>query len=276
MNIQKELKIKAMYVQGVSVKQICKECTCSTNTISKVLDKYNIPKRTKRKLNKDFSKFYDLTLPETQYWLGYICADGNIEYNTKSRVYKVSLFSKEEEPIQKYVSYFGTETVTVYKRPTGIIEACIHSKELAEYFINVLNIPPNKSLILNPNIKYTPNFILGYFDGDGCIVNSSANRTRYESSITCGSKVFLEKIKQQLDKNNIHSTITKHTDCNAYVLNIYRKEDSKKFYYWLYRNKITCLSRKLNNYVALFGNIENNKLGELQEDERQSAAKQKK
>ena len=56
-NIERELKIVELYKQGISQKQICKECKCSTNTISDVIDKYNIPRRAKRKKNKDLSKF---------------------------------------------------------------------------------------------------------------------------------------------------------------------------------------------------------------------------
>lgn len=258
MVIEKEIQIKNEYVNNCKVKDICKKYKCSTNTISKILNKYNIPKRAKRKTNKDITKFFNLNLPETQYWLGYICADGNIEYDIKNRIYKVSLFSKEEEPINKYINYFGENTVSKNVRKTGIIEAYINSKELTEYFINVLNITPNKSLTLNPNIKFTNNFILGYFDGDGCIRNSTDKQIRYECNITCGSKIFIDKIKSILDSLNIYSIIYKHTDCNAYKIRIDRKNDSKKFYKWLYKNYVVCLSRKLNNFVALYGNIEKN------------------
>lgn len=257
-DLKRELKIKELYEKGVTQKEICKECKCSTNTIGKILDKYNIPRRIQRKPNKDFSKFYDLSLPETQYWIGYICADGNIEYSTDHRIYKVSLFSKEEEPIKKFVKYFGTDTVSIHRRKSGIIEAYINSKELATYFIEKLNIVPNKSNILDPNIEYTTNFILGYFDGDGCIVNSSDSRKRHECNITCGSRIFLEKIKEKLDAQGIYSIIYQHTDCDAYKIRIDRKEDSEKFYRWLYKEKSVCLSRKLNNFVALYGNIDEN------------------
>ena len=270
---QRKIEIAELYKQGISVKEICAKCKCSTNTISKVLDEFNIPKRSKRKLNKDFSKFYDLNAKETQYWIGYICADGNIQYDVNNRVYKVALFSKEEEPINNFVKYFGENTVSIHRRKTGIIEAYINSKELCEYFINVLNILPNKSLTLDPNIKFTPNFILGYFDGDGCIRNSSEKQVRYECNITCGNKEFLEKIKEVLDSEDIYSIIYKHTDCNAYKIRIDRKEESRKFYKFLYKNKVTCLSRKLNNFVALFGNLEDESSSELLEPVGESAAK---
>lgn len=271
----REIKIAELYKEGVSQKQICKLCNCSTNTISKVIDKFNIPRRTVRKNNKDLSKFYDLSLPETQYWIGYICADGNIQYDIKNRIYKVSLFSKEEEPILNFIKYFGENTVSLHKRKTGILEAYINSKELVEYFINVLNITPKKSLTLDPNIEYTSNFILGYFDGDGCIRNSNEKQIRYECNITCGNKSFLDKIKYILDKEGIYSIIYEHTDCKAFKIRIDRKKDSEKFYKFLYKNMITCLSRKLNNFVVLFGNLEVIKSGELLEFVGESAAKLK-
>ncbi len=266
-SINEELVVK-LYVEGETLANITRTCHCSTNTISAIVDKYNIPKRSKkinRKPHKDLSKFKDLTLPETQYWMGFICADGNINYIPEKRAYKVSLFSKDEEVITKFIKYFGENTVCRNDRPTGIKEAYICSKELCEYFINILNITPNKSLTLNPNIEYTNNFILGYFDGDGCIRNSSEKQIRYECNITCASKTFLAKIKTILDNNNIYSIIYQHTDCNAYKIRIDRKSESEKFYHFLYKDAVVCLSRKLKNFVALYGDIENEKLGELQE-----------
>jgi hypothetical protein len=274
MDKETELKICKLYKEGVKTKDIYSECHCSSNTVSKILDKYGIPKRQIHNTNKDLSKFYNLDSPETQYWLGFICADGNIEYNKNSRIYKVSLFSKDLEVINKFIKYFGKENVNTHTRKqNGIYEAYINSKKLCEYFVNELNITPNKSLKLNPNIEFTNNFILGYFDGDGCIRNSSEKQIRYECNITSGSLSFLEKIKEKLDEQGIYSCYYKHSDCNAYKLRIDRKEDSKKFYKWLYKDAVVCLLRKLKNFVALYGNIENKKLGELQELVGESAAK---
>lgn len=267
MEKEKELQICKLYKNGVKNSDICKECHCSTNTISKIIDKYNIPRRQKQQnRHKDLSKFYDLSNPETQYWIGFICADGNVNYNLSSYIYKVSLFSKDWEVIEKFQKYFGKENVSIHTRKqNGVHEIYISSKELCEYFINQLNITTNKSLTLDPNIEYTSNFILGYFDGDGSIRNSSEKQVRYECNITSGSLPFLKKVKEKLDEQGIYSVYYKHTDCNAYKIRIDRKEDSEKFYKWLYKDAVVCLSRKLKNFVALYGNIENEKLGEMLE-----------
>lgn len=259
-----ELALCEAYKSGTLSSNICKQFKCSTNTISKILNKYSIKKRITKKV-KDFKKFYDLTLPETQYWIGYICADGSIQYNTSSRNYTVRLYSKDIETINRFVKYFGEDVVNVNNtNPSGVIVAYISSKELCQYFINVLNILPNKSNILDPNVEFTKNFILGYFDGDGCIRNTSSNgQIRYECNITSGCKSFLEKIKNILNSAGIYSVLYQHTDCTAYKIRIDRKAESEKFYKWLYSDMVTCMPRKLNNFVALYGNIKEKESGEI-------------
>lgn len=261
----REEKICELYKKGVKSSEICKECHCSTNTISKILEKHGIPKRQPKKMKKDLSKFYDLDNPETQYWIGYICADGNIVYDLDKRHYRVSLYSKDKEVIDKFVKYFGESNLNTFTRKSdGLHQVYVDSKELAKYFVEELNIVPNKSLTLNPNIKYTPNFILGYFDGDGWITNSTSNRIRYECGIVSGSEIFIDKIKSILDSENIYNVKVIEDD-HMYRLRIDRKLDSEKFYKWLYKDYVVCLSRKLNIFVALYGNIKK-KSGELLEN----------
>ena len=233
--MEKELKICEMYEQGKKVSEITKECKCSTNTISKVIEKYGIPKRQIKNLDKDISKFFELDKEETQYWIGYICADGNIQYDFDNRNYTVSLYSKEMEPLLKFQKYFGKDIVKIHiTKTTGMIKAYINSKKLCEYFIETLNITPRKSKDLNPNIEFTNHFIRGYFDGDGCIVNSNYKRIRHEANITSGCKSFLEKIKTILDNEGIYSILYQYTNCDAFKIRIDRKEDSEKLYYYLY------------------------------------------
>lgn len=252
-----ELELVESYKRGSKTSSIAKEFHCSTNTISKIIDKYKIPRRAKiPNTHKDLSKFYDLSLLETQYWLGYICADGNVQYNTEKGMYKLSLTSIDKEVIDKFINYFGEQNTGTHKRKqNGIYEVYICSKELCKYLVESLNITENKSLTLNPNIELTPNFILGYFDGDGCIVSSTDSRTRYECNFTCGNLDFLIRVKEVLDREDIYSILYTHTDSNAYKIRIDRKEDSEKLYNYMYKNAVVSLSRKLNKFVALYGNI---------------------
>ena len=46
---------------------------------------------------------------------------------------------------------------------------------------------------------------------------------------------------------------------------IERKNDLKALYYFMYKNATVCLTRKLKNFVSIYGNIDNSKVGELLE-----------
>lgn len=248
-NLKDNQSIIDDYKNKISLKDIKIKYNIGSGTLYALLKKYNVPKT----FEKDLSKFWDLENKTLQYWLGYICADGNIEYNTKSRIYKVSLFSIDEEVMFNFAEYFGEIVKRYSRKNSNVMECSIHSKKLCEYFINILNIPPKKGLVLNPNIDITPSFLLGYFDGDGSISNSTLKRIRYESKFTSGSKIFVDRVKEILDNEGIYSII--RTKGNAFDISIERKAESEKLYKFLYKEKINCLSRKLNNFVALYGNI---------------------
>ena len=254
------------YLSKMSLKDIKKKYQTSSDTIYKFIDERGVP----RSNSKDLSKFKNINDPQVQYWIGYLCADGNIEYNTSKRVYKVSLFSIDEEVMDNFSKFFGKIVKRYSRKNSNVMECAIHSKELCEFFIKELNIIPNKGLTLNPNIDLNPNFILGYFDGDGSISNSTDVRIRHESKFTCGSEIFINRIKSILDDQGIYSVI--RPKGSAFDLCIERKSESEKLYKYMYQNNLICLSRKLNNFVALYGNIGDNNWVNCEELDGQLAA----
>ena len=249
-----ELELIKDYQSGMKTTEMVKKHHCSTTTITKIIDANNIPRRAKKaNRHKDLNRFYLLSEPETQYWLGYICADGNVQYSVETGMYKLSLFSKDVEVIDKFVGYFGQDNVGRHTRKqNGINEVYICSKELCKYLVEELNIVPNKSLVLNPNLEYTSHFIRGYFDGDGCI-RSNASTVRYEVKFTSGSKCFLDSVKATLDIEGITCRISKRKDCNAYDLLVYNKDNIALLYQYLYKDASVYLGRKHDIFVALCG-----------------------
>lgn len=189
---------------------------------------------------------FNVNEKESQYWLGYICADGNIQYSKKHRVYKVSLFSKDKEIIDKFMLFMGNRCRYHLRKQNNIHEAYINSKQLCEYLIE-LNIGPNKGLILNPNIELTSDFLRGHFDGDGSI-----RKGKRECKITCGSEVFVKRISKKLNELGIYYTI--RVKGNAQDICIERAESCKTLLHFLYQNSNLHLKRKYLQYVALFGN----------------------
>lgn len=185
---------------------------------------------------------------ESTYWLGYLCADGSIQHNTTYRVYKVSLFSKDKEIIDKFMEFMGERCNYHLRKQNGIHEAYINSRQLTSYLIDTYNITPNKGLTLNPNITINRHFLRGLFDGDGSI-----RKNRKECKITSGSKVFVDRISKHLKELNVYHTI--RSKGNAYDICIERAKDNKAFLTYLYEGSNIYLDRKYKQYVALYGNI---------------------
>lgn len=195
---------------------------------------------------KNYKIPFNLNEKESQYWLGYLCADGNVNYNKISRNYTVSLFSKDKEIIDKFMNFIGNRCKYHLRKQNGIHQAYIGSKQLCDFLIE-LNIVPNKSLVLNPNLPLTSDFLRGYFDGDGSI-----RKDRKECKFTCGSKVFIRRICQVLDNLEIFYKI--RIKGNAEDICIERALSCEKLLHFLYKDSSIHLERKYLQYAALFGN----------------------
>ena len=131
----------------------------------------------------------------------------------------------------------------------NVYGARVHNKVLCVWLVNVCNITPNKALNVNPTLPITWDLLRGYFDGDGSIRLKGYHG---ESKFTTSSKIWAERISKFLLDNNIYNVIT--IKGNAFDVNIYRKEDSKKLYENMYRDATIYLEYKHNRFVALFGN----------------------
>jgi hypothetical protein len=197
---------------------------------------------------KNYEIPFNLEKEESQYWLGYICADGNVQYSYKYRVYTVSIGSIDLDIIKKAKLFFGNRCHYHFQKSNNIHIAYVNSRQLCEYLIN-LNIVPNKSLILDPYIKFTPAFLRGYFDGDGSL-RWEANRK--SCKITCGSEIFIKRIQDFTTSLGIYSSLNKWG--NAYYLQFGRKSECKKFLHYIYDNSTIYLDRKYNLFVALVSN----------------------
>jgi intein/homing endonuclease len=164
--------------------------------------------------------------PQSEYWLGYICADGNIQFSKKHGVYKVSLFSKDKEIIDKFMLFMGDRCKYHLRKQNGIHEAYISSKQLCEYLIK-LNITPNKGLNLNPNLRLSSHFMRGLFDGDGSI-----RKNRREGKITSGSEIFVQRISDLLNTLHVYHKI--RSKGNAFDICMERSNDFERFLRWIY------------------------------------------
>ena len=142
----------------------------------------------KYNINQDYFKKWSSNMA---YMFGFWCADGCI-YNNK--MFDITVSKKDKYIIKKFAEELGYEGPlydSVDRQASRINFSC---KIIYDDIVS-LGGRENKSLTLKfPNIpqEYLSDFIRGYFDGDGCVMNLKGGRIN--SAFTSGSKQFLDQL----------------------------------------------------------------------------------
>lgn len=237
-SLEKQELFKRMYLSNCTYNEMYSALDCKGGILTYWVHKLNLPMRGSGRNNTLENKFLERT-PESDYWLGYIFADGHVNYS--SRQYNIQLTSEKDYVISKFKEWYDNsdkvhENSWNYTLKDGSVKrmyvASISSKHIASWFHNNLNIASKKHHSLNPNITLTWDIIRGYFDGDG-----SASKGEWQLK-SC-SKIWLERIQNFLKQYGIKSKLKlSYLDC--WGLYIYDKENLKKIVPLMYQNKYYC------------------------------------
>ena len=200
--------------------------------------------------------FDNINSREKAYFLGLLCADGSISKRLyrKQFYYEVSLSSslKDREIVDSFAKATGTHTrIKVYKdtRPgkstykTAIAE--IKRKHTTETLIKIFKGSYKKDRQM-PDIPLSlyPDFIRGYFDGDGSL---SLSNNYWELAIS-GNKQILERILQYFGFNN-----SIHPDKTTFRIRLRAKDDISKFLDTIYADtNAPFLNRKYEKAKMFF------------------------
>lgn len=172
--------------------QIYSFCYHNKKNIKKLskTEKSQIQSQNSRKynINQDYFKTWSHNMA---YVLGLWFADGCIYGN---KMFDITLHKKDKYILKKVaeeLKYEGPLYDYVDRQAARINFSC---KVIYEDIITLGGME-RKSLALKfPEVpkKYLPDFIRGYFDGDGSVMNLKNNRLN--SAFTCGNKQFLESL----------------------------------------------------------------------------------
>ena len=179
------------------------------------------------------------------YVLGFIAADGSISKdsnrikiglstNDKEQLEMLKMLMHMDYPIKDYVSQDNYQISEL----TWTCEQ--HKKDLAKYGV-VPKKTYNFRFPVNLNKKYWPDFIRGYFDGDGCITG-----IKPEWKICSYKREILDFINNYFEEFGISKVnIYKRKNQELYDIRYQSKESLIKIYKILYYNpNIPCLKRK--------------------------------
>lgn len=189
-----------------------------------------------RKLYYDKTYFNRIDSHEKAYWLGYIGADGNLFKN------RLSISCVDKGQLEKFKQAIRGEQAIMYSKKI-IYKFAISDEILKNQMLN-LGIRPRKSLVHPfPTEQQVPNrfvnsYILGYFDGDGCIYyRKNKNGFRWGFSIIA-APAFVEECLRILCKE-FKFFMTKISDrppMKVIVFGGAYKDRIKRIYDFLYKN----------------------------------------
>jgi hypothetical protein len=169
----------------------------------------------------------------TQYWVGYIAADGNV-----SRVNRISISSKDKEHLQKFQQLLkgnGNEHHFVNAAGTDMLALHFTHAAASDTLLNVYGIGPKKSKTLKM-LKMNPAILRGIFDGDGSAVK--------EIKITTGSEAMRDHLMEYLESQGIRSRYrTKGANMDCYDVLVHSM-DYHLFYQLIYNGATVFLERK--------------------------------
>lgn len=218
-----------------------------------------IDNRDKFVLNKkyyvDEQYFCKINTRNKAYILGLIAADGGLSKTTNTIRIVLKNSPSEEEILQNIIKDMKFTGTYSYIKNNQSLELTITSFRLKDQLI-ALGIVPNKTLYLDlqkvidnvPN-EFKPDFLRGYFDGDGCI---SISQQKYKNSIynipTFHITVLTKNVEALISLFNTDFKFTiskeKRTECDISYVKACARYKIKFIYDLMYTDDCICLKRK--------------------------------
>ena len=259
---QDELNYMSKYYSIKTNQEIANDLNRTKKSIEMKAIRLGLKKPEKRHYND--TVFENINDEHKAYWLGFIAADGTINFDEVSHNYELSLELKsiDDNHIKKFIEFIETDADVQYRTryaksincTTNTAFVRIYSKKIIEDLIDK-NVKPKKTFTIeHPKIEdaFFIWFLRGFFDGDGSIYFYN-KRQCYQGNITCANKYFLDDIRIKLFNNySINSYITKYINkynTPIYQLNIKGKNNAINFFKLLYEKSNIHLDRKYELYL---------------------------
>lgn len=198
--------------------------------------------------------FEKIDTEEKAYWLGFLCADGNV--SSKEDKIELSLAEIDFHHLEKFRDFLGITNKICYRERTKAYRISFRSQKCKQDLIN-LGCVPKKSLILQfPTEQQVPqslirHFVRGYFDGDGCFSNTDKT---FSIGIISTESFLKDLLKVANGVINTNNQIFSASDGGAKKYVFSRSIDVYNFLNWIYKDSSVYLDRKYEKYLDYMEN----------------------
>lgn len=236
----------------LSERKMAKKLNIGKTTVNKWVRELGL-KHQKHTVNENF---FNQLNEKSSYLLGYILADGNINWNTDKSYCALTITASAKDVIhlERLRETISSTKPLVYSPKTNSYRLIVNSKKLCQKLMS-LGITPRKSLTVRfPDLPKAQikHFIRGVIDGDGNVRFVNRKRSPYfEITIASGSKLFCKGLIEAI-KNiiGINANI-RQANKNVYVVQ-YSCSRGKKLAKFIYSDANILLERK---YLEFKNNI---------------------
>lgn len=197
------------------------------------------------------ASFFKSWSPNMAYVLGVVCADGCLVEHGNG-YHCLNITSKDYSWLEQIKHALKAQQRIGTKRHAYQLQ--IRNQTLYRSLLE-LGLTPRKSKTLQlPSVPSDvfPDFVRGYLDGDGTVLVWQDPRWQHpwqmRVAFSCGNRLFLEKLRLQLQQVAGLSPGSLLTRPEVSVLS-YTIADSLKLYHWMYRDAgCLCLVRKRERF----------------------------
>lgn len=253
-----------LYLSGQSQEQIERDLHMSHNSISAILDAYDVQKRTPSEASRIYNfneHYFDIIdTPNKAYYLGMLYADG---CNQKNNMITLRLQEDDYDILEKLNREIQNERPLLYtprqcKNYKNTWSLCFGSPYVSQRLCE-LGCIHTKSLILKYptwlDLYLQPHFLRGYMDGDGSICK---NPKKMSASLVSTHSFCAEAAKLIQKMCNCHCYIyiqAEHENGDATsILKLNHKADACMFLDYIYKDAELYMQRKYDIYKSIYCN----------------------
>jgi hypothetical protein len=216
-------KIKRLFEEEHSLREIANSLNMSRNTVSKALKLAGISSlvikeaATKRQTTVKRNPFADVLCLKTQYYLGLLATDGCIHEESGS----ISLGLKDKQLVESFSEFVGYPNIYEYK-DRRYSDCTMYSIKFVNWEatkqLRDLGLTRRKTFTLSVSFPISFPFLRGVIDGDGHVKKVGKS---IEVFVTTASKSFADQLVTFFESQSIKTTLIKTG--NVYLLRVSSK-----------------------------------------------------